>query len=113
MCDWMLDWIYWYECLDIARRMCMEQLVTKVFIHPEICIDFDKSEFIKEGISCALSRMELRLLSRLALEHGQVVSQEDIIMHLWGGFERSRHHDLQLIVHRLRKKLEAVISHFN
>lgn len=62
------------------------------------------------GVPVQLSRSERALLELLSASAGQAVQKEDILQHLCGDDEDFDPHRLEMLVHRLRRKVQASIG---
>jgi len=73
----------------------------------ELVLDAAARRVIVEGRTVDLSRREYALLERLARNPGQVVSQEQLIEHIWGGTNPRYLAQLRSYIKMLRQKIEA------
>lgn len=64
---------------------------------------------VNEGTPIKLTKLESRLLEILMLNHGQVLSVDALIDHIWGPFGGERAMVKQL-VYRVRKKIESDLN---
>ena len=60
------------------------------------------------GKTVAVSRRELALLASLVAHEGSVVSREDLYRAAWGQELRDGDRSVDVYVHKLRRKIEAV-----
>ncbi len=76
-------------------------------------VSFDtksRTAYVK-GQSLTLTRKEAGLLEYLLLHQGRVISQEEMIEHLWGGSVNSFSNSIRVHVSSLRKKLRAALGY--
>jgi DNA-binding response OmpR family regulator len=58
------------------------------------------------GESADLTPTEFRLLYALALEHGRVVSRDELLQRIWGRRETHRDRTVDVFVRKLREKID-------
>lgn len=76
-------------------------------ISDNLYIDFERAIIIKEKKSIPLSRLELRLLRRLAKTPNETVSSQELINYTWvESGENVTKIDLSICIRRLRLKFE-------
>ncbi len=76
-------------------------------------VSFDtksRTAYVK-GQSLTLTRKEAGLLEYLLLHQGRVISQEEMIEHLWDGSVNSFSNSIRVHVSSLRKKLRAALGY--
>lgn len=96
----------------------VRSLTRRKFIQQDIClvcgdISFDtksRTAYAK-GQPLFLTRKESGLLEYLLLHQGQVISQEEMIEHLWDGSVNSFSNSIRVHVSSLRKKLRAALGY--
>jgi two-component system KDP operon response regulator KdpE len=76
-----------------------------------LIIDLVRKEITKAGQKISLSAREFDLISYLAINAGKVVTQQMILMELWGASHLEDTHYLRVFIARLRKKLENDPAH--
>src|SRR5213594_2770760 len=72
----------------------------------ELRIDPREVQAYVNGESTDLTPTEFRLLYALALEHGRVVSRDELLQRLWGRRETHRDRTVDVFVKKLREKLD-------
>lgn len=96
----------------------VRSLTRRRFIQENIClswgdVSFDtksRTAYVK-GQSLTLTRKEAGLLEYLLLHQGRVISQEEMIEHLWDGSVNSFSNSIRVHVSSLRKKLRAALGY--
>src|SRR6266496_1025957 len=73
----------------------------------EVRIDPREVQAYVNGESTDLTPTEFRLLYALALEHGRVVSRDELLQRLWGRRETHRDRTVDVFVKKLREKLDG------
>lgn len=77
----------------------------------EICFDTKSRTAYAKGQPLSLTRKEAGLLEYLMLHQGRVISQEEMIEHLWDGSVNSFSNSIRVHVSSLRKKLRAALGY--
>lgn len=77
----------------------------------EICFDTKSRTAYAKGQMLSLTRKEAGLLEYLLLNQGQVISQEEMIDHLWDGSVNSFSNSIRVHVSSLRKKLRSALGY--
>ena len=72
----------------------------------ELRIDPRDVQAYVNGESADLTPTEFRLLYALALEHGRVVTSDELLQRLWGRRETHRDRTVDVFVKKLREKLD-------
>jgi DNA-binding response OmpR family regulator len=72
----------------------------------ELVIDPREVQAYVDGISADLTPTEFRLLYALALEHGRVVTREELMQRIWGRRQRHRDRTVDVFVRKLREKID-------
>jgi DNA-binding response OmpR family regulator len=72
----------------------------------ELVIDPANVQAYVAGQSADLTLTEFRLLHALALEHGRVVSREELMQRIWGRRQRYRDRTVDVFVRKLRDKID-------
>ena len=78
----------------------------EVFRHESVTIDFSRRQAWVAGREVAVTRRELEVLERLAEARGRAVSRDQLLQDVWGESTREAAASLEVIVARLRRKLE-------
>jgi DNA-binding response OmpR family regulator len=73
----------------------------------ELTVDFGRRRAWRSGTEIALTRREFELLERLVRARGHAVSRNDLLDEIWGGTTPEAGASLEVIVGRLRRKLDA------
>jgi DNA-binding response OmpR family regulator len=77
----------------------------------ELLIDPRNVQAYVDGRSAGLTPTEFRLLHALALEHGRVVTREELMQRIWGRRQRYRDRTVDVFVRKLRDKIDRSASH--
>jgi DNA-binding response OmpR family regulator len=72
----------------------------------ELVIDPANVQAYVDGRSADLTLTEFRLLHALAIEHGRVVSREELMQRIWGRRQRYRDRTVDVFVRKLRDKID-------
>jgi DNA-binding response OmpR family regulator len=72
----------------------------------ELVIDPANVQAYVDGQSADLTLTEFRLLHALAVEHGRVVSREELMQRIWGRRQRYRDRTVDVFVRKLRDKID-------
>ena len=102
----------------LARVAAMLRRTTKaqeassanIYRDPEISIDFPRHEVVVRGQQVELSPTEFRLLSVLTRNAGQVLSQDQLLDHVWGQDYAESLDVVRLYIGYLRRKIEITPS---
>ncbi len=77
----------------------------------ELSIDYGQRRVTMAGKDVDLTPVEYRVLAYLAQNAGRVITQDLLLMHVWGEEYEGESHLLQVNVNRLRRKLEPDPAH--
>jgi len=96
----------------------IRSLTRRKFIQADVClvcgeVSFDtksRTAYAK-GQALSLTRKEAGLLEYLLLHPGQVISQEEMLEHLWDGSVNSFSNSIRVHVSSLRKKLRGALGY--
>jgi len=77
----------------------------------ELRIDPDQVEAYVDGEPVGLTPTEFRLLYALALEHGRVVTRDELLQRVWGRRETRRDRTVDVFVRKMREKIDRRASH--
>ena len=91
----------------LLRRAKISYLSAEPILIGGLTLDASRSQVIvNSGLPIKLTKLESRLLEILMLNHGQVLSVDTLIDHIWGpaGGERTM---VKQLVYRIRKKIES------
>jgi len=72
----------------------------------ELRIDPDQVEAYVDGEPVGLTPTEFRLLYALALEHGRVVTRDELLQRVWGRRETRRDRTVDVFVRKMREKID-------
>lgn len=75
-----------------------------------ICLDTAKRSVIANGETLALTKKELAILEYLLLNAQRIISQEELIEHVWSMEADSFSNVVRVHIASLRKKLKAVLG---
>lgn len=78
----------------------------EVFKRGVVSVDFGRRQAWVAGQEVAITRRELEVLERLAEAGGRAVSRDDLLQDVWGEATRETAASLEVMVARLRRKLE-------
>ena len=78
----------------------------EVFRRGTVAVDFGRRQAWVGGEEVAITRRELEVLERLAEAGGHAVSRDDLLQDVWGEATRETAASLEVMVARLRRKLE-------
>jgi two-component system, OmpR family, response regulator len=78
----------------------------ELFRRGPVTVDFGRRQAWVAGQEVAITRRELEVLERLAEAGGRAVSRDDLLQDVWGESTREAAASLEVMVARLRRKLE-------
>lgn len=79
---------------------------TPVFKSEDLEIDLSLKRVTVSGTEIKLTATEYEVLSRLARDHGKVISQAHLLKQIWGASSEDQSHYLRIYINQLRKKIE-------
>lgn len=79
---------------------------TPVFKSEDLEVDLSKKKVSVAGAEIKLTATEYEVLSRLARDHGKVISQTQLLKQIWGASSEDQSHYLRIYINQLRKKIE-------
>ena len=96
----------------------VRSLTRRKFIQEDVCLQCGEISFdtkartaIVKGQPLSLTRKETGLLEYLLLHQGQVISQEEMLEHLWDSNVNSFSNSIRVHISSLRKKLRAALGY--
>lgn len=96
----------------------VRSLTRRKFIQEDVCLlcgelsfDTKSRTAYAKGQPLTLTRKESGLLEYLLLHQGRVISQEEMMEHLWDGSVNSFSNSIRVHVSSLRKKLRAALGY--
>ncbi len=96
----------------------VRSLTRRKFIQENVCIGCGEISFdtksrtaVVRGKTLSLTRKEAGLLEYLLLHQGQVISQEEMIEHLWDSSVNSFSNSIRVHISSLRKKLRGALGY--
>lgn len=96
----------------------VRSLTCRKFIQKDVCLQCGEISFdtkartaIAKGQSLSLTRKEAGLLEYLLLHQGQVISQEEMLEHLWDNSVNSFSNSIRVHISSLRKKLRTALGY--
>jgi DNA-binding response OmpR family regulator len=92
--------------LGALLRRGGRQLRGEVFRRGVVSVDFGRRQAWVDGREVAITRRELEVLERLAEASGLAVSRDELLHDVWGEATREAAASLEVIVARLRRKLD-------
>jgi DNA-binding response OmpR family regulator len=93
--------------LRAVLRRGRQPLPERLFHHERIRVDFARRQAWRNGHEVPITRRELEVLERLVQATGHAVSREDLLQDIWGESNRETAASLEVIIARLRRKLEG------
>jgi len=92
--------------LSALLRRGTRPLRGEIFRRGPVSVDFGRRQAWVAGQEVAITRRELEVLERLAEAGGRAVSRDDLLQDVWGEATRETAASLEVMVARLRRKLE-------
>jgi two-component system OmpR family response regulator len=92
--------------LGALLRRGGRQLRGQLLSHGAVTVDFGRRQAWVGGHEVAVTRRELEVLERLAESRGNAVSRDELLQDVWGEATREAAASLEVIVARLRRKLD-------
>ncbi len=96
----------------------VRSLTRRKFIQEDVCLQCGEVSFdtkarkaTAKGQSLSLTRKEAGLLEYLMLHQGQVISQEEMLEHLWDNSVNSFSNSIRVHISSLRRKLRAALGY--
>ena len=96
----------------------VRSLTRRKFIQKDVCLQCGEISFdtkartaVAKGQSLSLTRKEAGLLEYLLLHQGQVISQEEMLEHLWDNSVNSFSNSIRVHISSLRKKLRTALGY--
>jgi two-component system, OmpR family, KDP operon response regulator KdpE len=77
----------------------------------DLAIDFARYTVTMDGRDISLTPVEYKMLAYLARNAGRVLTQDQLLEHVWGDAYLGESHLLQVNVNRLRRKIEPDPTH--
>ncbi|WP_315707470.1 two-component system response regulator PhoP [Brenneria uluponensis] len=93
----------------LMRRNC--GLASQIISIPPFEIDLSRRELLVRGINVKLTAFEYTIIETLIRNCGKVVSKESLMLQLYPDAELRESHTIDVLMGRLRKKLQAIDSH--
>jgi DNA-binding response OmpR family regulator len=84
---------------------------TQIRIDDHLVVDFARSEVYRDGQKLSLTPTEYRLLYHLVSNPGRVLTNETLLVRVWGREYREEDHYVRLYISYLRQKIEPDPSH--
>src|SRR5262249_8072648 len=72
-----------------------------------LCIDLDRREVLVEERPVHLTALEYKILEFMARNAGKVLTQRQILEHVWGSSSEHQAHQVVVRIGHLRQKIEA------
>ena len=72
----------------------------------DVTVDFQRRQAWVDGSEVPITRREIEVLARLASSRGRAVARDDLLEEIWGEATEETAASLEVIVSRLRRKLE-------
>ena len=97
----------------VVRRAEMPRALPKTQIHIDehLTVDFARGEVYRDGAKVPLTPTEYRLLYHLVSNPGRVLTNEALLVRVWGREYREEDHYVRLYISYLRQKIEADPAH--
>ena len=84
---------------------------TQIRIDERLAVDFDRGEVYRDGQKVVLTPTEYRLLYHLVSNPGRVLTNETLLIRVWGREYREEDHYVRLYISYLRQKIEPDPAH--
>jgi len=84
---------------------------TQIVIDEHLIVDFARGEVFRDGHKVTLTPTEYRLLYTLVSNPGRVLTNETLLVRVWGRDYREEDHYVRLYISYLRQKIEPDPSH--
>ena len=97
----------------VIRRAEMPRTLpkTQVKIDEHLSVDFSRGEVFRDGEKITLTPTEYRLLYHLVSNPGRVLTNETLLVRVWGREYREEDHYVRLYVSYLVKSSNRIPSH--
>ncbi|GBF78072.1 transcriptional regulator [Paenibacillus sp. 598K] len=82
----------------------------RIMISSDCYLDLDRQVVLKRQLPISLSRLQYRLIYRLAVQMNQIVSSKDLIQYIWLT-HMVDNSELYMLIHRVRKQIEDNPKH--
>ena len=92
--------------LTVLRRWGKNSISSNIIKEGEFKIDLDKITVQKNGESIVLAPTEYKLLKKLILSKGEILTRQVLLEELWENEEYVEEHALTVNINRLRNKIE-------
>lgn len=92
--------------LAVLRRCGKNSISSNIIKEGEFKIDLDKITVQKNGESIVLAPTEYKLLKKLILSKGEILTRQVLLEELWENEEYVEEHALTVNINRLRNKIE-------
>lgn len=79
---------------------------TPIFTSDDLEVNLSLKKVLVSGSEIKLTTTEYELISRLARDHGKVISQTLLLKQIWGSIAENQNHYLRIYINQLRKKIE-------
>ncbi|MFP1742737.1 two-component system response regulator PhoP [Lonsdalea quercina] len=86
-------------------------LASQVISMPPFEVDLSRRELLVNNSPIKLTAFEYTIIETLIRNHGKVVSKESLMLQLYPDAELRESHTIDVLMGRLRKKLQAADSH--
>ena len=78
-----------------------------LYRHGEVSVDFSRRLVVRGRTEIPITRREIEVFERLARAEGRAVSRDDLLEEIWGEATEHTASSLEVIIGRLRRKLDA------
>ncbi|MGH2461654.1 MAG: response regulator transcription factor [Chloroflexota bacterium] len=97
----------------VVRRAEMPRSLpkTQIQIDAHLVVDFARGEVYRDGTKVPLTPTEYRLLYHLVSNPGRVLTNETLLVRVWGREYREEDHYVRLYISYLRQKIETDPAH--
>ncbi len=97
----------------VVRRAEMPRSLpkTQIQIDDRLTVDFARGEVYRDGAKVQLTPTEYRLLYHLVSNPGRVLTNEALLVRVWGREYREEDHYVRLYISYLRQKIEPDPAH--
>lgn len=94
----------------VLRRIDRPRDTVDAFEFGNVSVNFKRMEATKNGIALELSPREYRLLQYFIEHHGEVITRDELLDHVWGYDELPLSRTVDMHIAKLRQKIEDTAS---
>lgn len=90
----------------LRRHSCIQLQETPVITFSSVTVDLINRQVLRDGEDVHLTPIEFRLLAELLANSGKMLTQRQLLTHVWGPNYVEHNHYLRIYMGHLRQKLE-------